>query len=593
MTRTILSTAIAVACCGMTGQVLAYAPTSPVDADYHVYFAGATASNLTLRQTIIEQVCDNNVDGDNTPNEPGETIDEFNDGPATNPNDWAVACTVTSVKVPGLGITSARVIFQKTNRGGSGTGVGPVESQAALQYAVISTVAQGSTAANCSSPTALTSPNGTPFARWACGAQKEARIPDGGTSDIEPNKFFGINTPEADTDGDGKVEKVPFKNLGNLDVFSLAHLAFGIPVTLELRNALQATQFPVSSDCHPQNTNYGKDAEGRSPGASGYLVKTAPAESEACMPNLTKEHVRSIMSGRIANWNQLLVEQRDPTTGAPLGTVAGLYTEATSQYQRPTQTDSNVQICRRVEGSGTQAQFNAIFMGWPCDIDSDGSFDVVLPATTSNPLGGPKVVLNSGSGDVRRCLNAYNNGDTGSMSAPVKPDAAATKRWALGVQSLENNANLADAYRFIKINGAAPTLKNLHNGQYDDWAAQSMQWRKDETTYVWGAPRPQENNNQGSVSKGADIKKIFNFLKDSWITVSSIVSLNGSYNHSFGQSGWLIEGKTTLKPDNILNVNRPVAAYSRSPAGAPNHCQSPVKPAGAAITTNLLITPTP
>jgi ABC-type phosphate transport system substrate-binding protein len=556
-----LSIAAALAA-GFAGPAAAYAPTSPLDADYNIYFAGATASNLTLRQTIIEQVCDPAA-GD---------IDEFNDGPATNPNDWAVACTVTTASVPGVTLTPARIIFHKTNRGGSGTGVGPVESEAALQYAVIST---GGATPNCNTPTAQVSPDGTAFERWVCGALKEARIPDGGTSDIEPNKFFGINTPVADTNGDGINEPVPFLNLGNLDVFSLAHLAFGIPVTKELRDALQATQFPVTSACHPQNGGY-----------------AANAETEACMPNLTKEHVRSIMAGRVANWNQLQVEQRDPVTGAPLGTVAGLYTEATTKYARPLQTDTNVQICRRVEGSGTQAQFNAIFMGWPCDLNTDGAIDVVEPAKVSNALGGPKVVLNSGSGDVRRCLNDYNNG-TATMTAPVKPDPAATKRWAIGVQSLENNANLADAYRFIKINGSAPTLKNMHNGQYDDWAAQSMQWRKDETTYVWGVPRPVENNNQGNASKGADIKRIFNFLKDSWITVSSIVSLNVNYNHSFGQSGWLVEGKTTLKPDNILNPARPVATYTRSPAGAPNHCQAPVKPAGTTITTNLLITPTP
>jgi ABC-type phosphate transport system substrate-binding protein len=568
MKRTIIFTAVAIACCGVTGQAVAYAPTSPLDADYNVYFAGATASNLTLRQTIIEQVCDPAA-GD---------IDEFNDGPATNPNDWAVACTVTSTSVPGVTVTPARMIFHKTNRGGSGTGVGPVESQAALRYAVIST---GGTTPNCATPTAQVSPDGTPFERWACGLQQEARVPDGGTSDIEPNKFFGINTPVADTNGDGVPEAVPFLNLGNLEVFSLAHLAFGIPVTKELRDALQATQFPVTSACHPANAGY----------TTGFA---GTAESEACMPSLTEEHVRAIMSGRIATWNQLLVEQRDAVTGLPLvpASVAGLYTEATTRYGRPLQTDSNVQICRRVEGSGTQAQFNAIFMGWPCDRDTDGSLDIVLPATSSNPFGGPKVVLNSGSGDVRRCLNDYNNG-TATMTTPVKPDTAATRRWAIGVQSLENNANLADAYRFIKINGTAPTLKNMHNGQYEDWAAQSMQWRTNSDTYVWGAPRQLENNNQGSTAKGADIKRIFNFLRDSWITVTSVVSLNVNYNHSFGQSGWLIEGRSTLRPDNILNVNRPVATYTRSPAGAPNHCQAPVKPAGTTVTTNLLITPAP
>jgi len=42
-------------------------------------------------------------------------------------------------------------------------------------------------------------------------------------------------------------------------------------------------------------------------------------------------------------------------------------------------------------------------------------------------------------------------------------------RWAIGVQGLEKNANQAEAWRFVKIDGIAPTLANVAKGKYHDW----------------------------------------------------------------------------------------------------------------------------
>ncbi len=536
-----LSLAVAVTCLGAGSVAHAYQPANNDDADYAVYFGGATASNLTLRQTLIEQVCDSAA-GD---------IDEFNVNAATNPLHWAVACTTTSTKVPGLAISPARVIFLKTNDGGSGTGVNPVEQQLPRNFLKLDTCVFGS---NEATPAPLS----VPFQRYACSnASFVSKVPDGGTSDIEPDKFFGINKTAGSQD---------FLGLGNLTVFSVVHLAFGTPVTTKLRNQLQRAQFPTTSVCHPSNAGYTLKLDGGAPAN----IKEQAGESEQCMPSLSKQHIRSVMGGQIANWNQLVFD--DPNTPAvdykPLTHVdfGGAPTNPGGTV------DSFVQICRRVEGSGTQAQFNAIFMDWPCDVNKDGTIDQLVPATTSNPLGGPKVVLNSGSGNVRQCLNDYDDGDANEMSNPVKPAADATRvRWAIGVQSLENNVGLADRYRFIKVDGYAPTLEQMHAGNYDDWAAQSIQWRTDVNTYVWGTPP------LGSAAKGAEVAKIFTAVKDRWLTPSAIVALNNDYIHSFGQSGLLLEPTAVTKPDNVLVLSNPVNAYTRAPTGKPNTCQEPVR----------------
>lgn len=521
---------------GASLSALAYVPTSPNDSTYNIYFGGATASNLTLRQTIIEQMCD----------EGAGSIETFTVGSHVNPTQWSVACHVTSAKITGLPTSPARVIFHKTNQGGSGTGVNPVEQETELPYMIVSTTGgyvdrDGDTnaTANCAtSGTALSTPAPTSrtYTDYACaGGQTEGVVPDGGTSDIEPNKFFGINT----TSGSD-----PYQNLGNLTVHSVAHLAFGVPITKDLRDSLQRVLFPTTSVCHPTNAGYGSGVGSN-------------AESEACMVSLTTNEIRSLLTGAVTSWANVRITPAGSSTPAQL-------TAAVTAAGGTLPTDNKVQICRRVEGSGTQAQSNAILVGWPCDTDSDG-LNVKLPAAATVPFTGPVVVKNSGSGDVRKCLNDYNNG-TSTMSNPVKPDAAATKRWAVGIQSLENNMNLADGYRFVKIDGYAPTLKNIHSGNYTDWAAQSVQWRSNTATFEFP-------------TYGADILKIFTFLKDSWITVGSIVNLNAGHVHSFGQSGWLLEPKSgTGAPDNDFNPVKPINAYTRAPGSqAPNTCQAPVK----------------
>lgn len=537
MTKTKLSMAIAAALLqGASLSASAYVPTNPTDSLYNIYFGGASASNLTLRQTIIEQMCDSSAGA----------ISTFTVGSHTNPTQWAVACTVTSTKVSGITNTPAKVIFHKTNQGGSGTGVNPVEQETTLPYMIVSTTTgyvdrdgQTNATANCAtSGTGYTTPAPTSqaYTDYACtGGQTEAVVPDGGTSDLEPSKFFGINTPSGSD---------PFKNLGNLNVYSVAHLVFGIAVTKDLRDSLQRVVFPTSSVCHPLNASYGSGV-----GSNG--------ESEACMVNLTTDEIRSLLGGQISSWANVRITPAGSSTPTSL-------TAAVTSAGGTLPTDTNVQICRRVQGSGTQAQANAIFMRWPCDTDSDGNITIRQPVASSAAFGGPKVVLNSGSGDVRKCLNDYNDG-TATMSNPVKPDSAATKRWAIGIQSLENNMSLADKYRFVKIDNYAPTLKNVHSGNYSDWAAQSIQWRNNPATFEFPV-------------YGADIDKIFNFLKDSWITVASIVNLNAGHVHSFGASGWLLEPKAgSGAPDADFDPTKPINAYTRAPGSqSPNTCQAPI-----------------
>lgn len=137
-------------------------------------------------------------------------------------------------------------------------------------------------------PVAQVTGGGTNYTEYKCGTTNEQKVPDAGFSDIEPNKFFGINKPA------GLPEYV---TSSGLSISTFGALVFGTPVTLNLRNALQAVQFPAASVCHPANAGY-----------------AANAETEACMPNLSSTDIRSILTGGIPSWNNMLVT--DPAAPA-------------------------------------------------------------------------------------------------------------------------------------------------------------------------------------------------------------------------------------------------------------------------------------
>jgi len=548
-----ISAAVGVALVAASGSALAFNPgvTTP---DYQINMSGASASTSLVRNLVIDKVCDST-----------QPIDVFRR--AGGGKGWAVACHSTATEVTGLS-GPANIMIRKRDAGGSGVGVAPVaegkpqllppsptaadyKAAFAVDFMEITTGA----GSNCGAgPVAVLSTGaGTSYNNWECGANKEKLVPDAGFSDIEPDKFRGINKPIIDLDGDGTDDIPDFVNRGNLNIKPLAGLVFNTPVNLPLRNALQAVQASNGSlpaVCSPLNASY-----------------PANAESEQCMPSLSQSEIRSLFTGGIKKWAQILVD--DPADTNPLDGINQIpittHPDVVALGLVPTNAGSdNVHICRRVPGSGTQAQFNAIFLNWPCD---EG---IVRPMTEpGDASNGPLVANNSGSSDVGKCLDDFANGtnnsgkNTAFTLGPFVLADANRKAWAIGVQSTEKNTSLARDYRFIKVDGKAPTLKNVHDGDYFDFAEQSMQWRNDGTfTYPANA---------------ADIDTILNFIADNATAPASIASLNLNFVHSWGEAGWLSVPRGAVVADAELKLSNPVNVMTRSPFGAsPNTCQFPM-----------------
>jgi len=469
---------VAVSAALISTSAFALSPTTTPDIE--IFMSGASAQDKGIA-ALFGDLC---VAG---------TLDTYKD--IANPAKPGKAhsaffCNIDSAKVPGLSITNPKVLFHKRSAGGSAQGVNPVIDEQAIDAMVINN-------GNCTNTVA-----GEYECTIGAAGDLVSVVSDAGVSDVNPEMFVGVNTPA----GSAGVNAAAVAT--KMEVKGAAALVFGIPVTTTLRNALQEAEFGVGDAC-------------------------VGAETEACMPSLSKGQVATIMTGSVKKWDQFFVN------GTPLTTVASA-----------TPADTKVTVCRRTNGSGTQAQMNAKFLNYPCTAGAQE------PAATGSPFFGPNIILNSGSGDVTLCLNDKNNGTNLSGTNFTSQTA-----WAVGVQSTEKNADLGDDFRFIKIDGYAPTLENAAAGRYSDVVEQTFQWRK-----------------SGALPLTGDKLTIVDTIASNASAPSILATkLNTKFNHTFGQAGYLALSTNGFTGAIPFDATNPVTPYTHAPAGLPlDNCRAPV-----------------
>lgn len=369
-----------------------------------------------------------------------------------------------------------KVLLHKRSAGGSGQGVQPVADAIAIDSMSI-------TNGNCTETTASTGNNDGEYECTVSAAgDLVQRVPDGGISDVEPAMFVGLNVPAGSVPVTGT-------QLAAIDVQSMNAVIFGIPVTNALYAALQ-------------------EAQGLTPGAT----------DEANMPSLSKSQVATIFSGRMGRWSEFKVNGVDLTAAVTTAPV-----------------DTKVQICRRVPGSGTQAQFNAKFFNAPC------AAGAVEPAAVGNPFAGPTVTLNSGSGDVTACLDT----------------AQTAGNWAVGIQSLEKNSS---DWSFIKIDGIAPTLENVADNKYNDWVETSIQWLK---------------------TTAGNKLALLQTIASNASSPATIFDLNQGFAGDLPFQGAVPGAYLALTTNGHVastpfDQNNPVATATHAALGTPNSCNTPI-----------------
>jgi hypothetical protein len=152
--------------------------------------------------------------------------------------------------------------------------------------------------------------------------------------------------------------------------------------------------------------------------------KPAGNESLVNMPNLARADVAAIFQGKVTDWQNY-------------GVTGG---------------DTTIYIGRRSSGSGTTKNFDIAFINNACG----GSTTIVAPNSTAGSsacTGSNRVVQTGTSDDEVACLANFNT---------------AGKK-AIGMLSTDYNPASTDGYRFIRVDGYAPSLLNTTEGRYILW----------------------------------------------------------------------------------------------------------------------------
>ncbi len=236
--------------------------------------------------------------------------------------------------------------------------------------------------------------------------------------------------------------------------------------------------------------------------------KPAGSEALANMPNLAKADLSSIFQGRVTDWGAY-------------GVVGG---------------DTKIYIGRRSDGSGTTKNFDIAFVNHVCG----GAATLVVAnssAGSSACTAANRVVQMGTSDDMVACLNNYNT---------------AGKK-AIGTISTDYTPAASDGYRFIRVDGYAPSLLNTTEGRYILWGE--------------GTLNSVSAGNPGALTGGP--LNLFNDLGVELGNPAILAALNPTQTLGGYQSGYL--ARNTSSGVNNLSFPITAAQMTNNPVSLVSH----------------------
>lgn len=434
--RSIALAAAAVVACAPAFAV----PAVSVDgaSTVRIYLSGATALRAVVAGIVLNDICGGSAANASTTL---YNVAESGSGFTFNGNFWGITCNVTAAggALVGLAANTPIAVF-KSDAGGSAQGVFPVFFQDQRPFV------QPVPLAGCTVTTTVDRVySGCPGTR--------IQAPNVGISDVEPGLFKGPNVPKDPLDADDDLyppDGLTAQQQTLLQITPVVQTIFGVAVNNRLYDDMFAKQ--------------GLAAKFSSAGA---LCTTASTD-ENCIPSIGYAEARSLFAGNEANWRLV-------SNNAAL-------------------VDSQVNVCRRVDGSGTQASANLHLMGYPCNGNSVPPADWTASSsaapeemsssasTTASgvsianylianmgggagtgpmPTGTSFIFEGPGTGDVVSCLNRANN----------------AQGYAIGHVSKEN-APGSNLWKHVRLEGANPLRDNAKQGRYDYTVESTVQYLK-------------------------------------------------------------------------------------------------------------------
>ena len=442
----------------LLGSQTSYALTPWTDKtpDIAIYTSGASVQDKAYGEVISKTLA--------APN----TVDYFAD---INPKTGSVGTRFTAYYFIGndnlgAGLAGKKILLEKRAVGSSGYGVVPLLAGIPLEhFNILSTQAADWTAdaknakawnANISSETA--------------SKYLFKRASDAGFSANDPDLLLKPNTlnyPEQVKELiSGKFEAKWPLNLKGMpksgsNVFTVVPTGgtvYGTGVTLDLYKVLQVAQKRAGT--LPSSVQIGN-------------------YSESDMPNLNRNVLGSLLAGKIGAWEQFKIV--DKTDGDKVKSLLDQSILDEAGVSAPTKESTTgehltpVALATRNNGAAAIVVAYAKFLNYPATANSIPPVVPVKDNAVVEDASLPIVKAPKSIADAETILNDWQNGTNTLGFNNVVDGTGFAKRWGIAFNSVDRNTAVkaggtgGNPWRYIKIDGYAPTLENVAAGVYPIW----------------------------------------------------------------------------------------------------------------------------
>ncbi len=435
-----------------------------------IYVSGAVAQTKAYSQVVSGTLALAN------------SVDTFNDvDPVTGSigSRWTAHYFTGNANL-GSGLAGKKILLVRRTAGGSGYGVIPLINNIPLEHLNIVGL-----------PASAWLADGTQAWKQTIGADNAAtyltkKVSDGGMIAVDPNIILKPGTtnypdqqPELTTGAPEpgwplNLTTVPTTGKAKFTILPTGGLVYGVAVTLDLYKVLQAAQKRAGS--LPESAVIGN-------------------YSETDMPNLNRNILASLLTGKIGAWDQVkIVDKTDGDSVKSLLDSAILADAGVAAPYKESTTGSNltpVALALRNNGAATSVIAYSVFLNYPGTKNAFApaakTADNAVDEDASLPIVKEPIIIS----DTGTLLKDWQNGTNVLSFNNVVDGLGFAKRWGIAINTADKNNSVTatgaggDPWRYIRIDGYAPTLENVAAGVYSYWAEGVVLYRASKADPQW------------------------------------------------------------------------------------------------------------
>lgn len=437
------------------GSAQALTPWTNGAPNLTIRVSGAVAQNKAYTQVVTDVLA------------ASDTLDTFNDVDEVTGSvgsNWTAHYFIGKDSL-GAGLAGKKILLLRRTRGGTGYGVIPLKAGIPLEHLNIVGLPQSAWLADGGKAwkQVISAANADKYlvkkqSDAGAIANDPAILLKPGTENY-PDQQNELTTGLPEPGWPDDVTSIPTSGDNAFTLIPTSGLAYGVAVTLDLYKVLQAAQ--------------------RRAGILQDKVVIGDY-SEAAMPTLHRNVIGSLLAGKIGAWDQFkIVDKSDGNTVKSL-TDSDILTDAgvTAPYKESiTGTDlTPVALGLRNNGAATGVIAYSVFLNYPAVRNAvrpaPKTADDPVEEDASLPIVKQPVIVS----DTGALLKDWQNGTNVLGFNNVIDGAGFAKRWGIAINPADKNTSVTatgvggDPWRYLRIDGYAPTLENIAAGVYSYWA---------------------------------------------------------------------------------------------------------------------------